>query len=138
MKRILTLAALSLVCLMSSCAPTIKQAETLATPAAAILYIDSADLIVPNLGGTFRPNWVLTVDVTPNYQTDARGRAWCPVRTALYSPKYGKFVRLHCSMPALPSGSLRRIVTTSGHVLAAQGFAYRDATQAVPIPLTLP
>jgi hypothetical protein len=123
---------------LASCAPTLKQAETFAAPAAAILRLDGADLIVPNLGGNFRPGWELSIDATPDYQTDAQGKLWCPVRVELQSPKYGKFVRLTCTMPALLGGSQRRVVTTAGHVLAAQGFAYRDATGAIPIPLTLP
>ena len=137
MKRFL-LPLLLLAGLASSCAPTLKQAETFAAPAAAILYLDGADLIIPNLGGDFRPGWELSIDATPDYQTDTQGKLWCPVRVELQSPKYGKFSRLTCAMPALASKTQRRIVTTAGHVLASQGFAYRDATGAIPIPLTLP
>ena len=137
MKRILMFAAL-FAGFASSCAPTLKQAETFAAPVAVILHLDGSDLIVPNLGGDFRPGWELSIDATPDYATDAQGQAWCPVRVELQSPKYGKFVRLTCAMPALLSKAQRRVVTVSGHVLTAQGFAYRDATGAVPIPLTLP
>jgi hypothetical protein len=137
MKNLL-LPLLLLAGLATSCAPTLKQAETFAAPVATVLRLDGADLIVPNLGGDFRPGWELSIDATPDYTTDAQGQAWCPVRVDLQSPKYGKFVRLTCTMPALVSKAQRRIVTTSGHVLASQGFAYRDATGAYPVPLTLP
>jgi hypothetical protein len=137
MKNLL-LPLLLLAGLATSCAPTLKQAETFAAPVATVLRLDGADLIVPNLGGDFRPGWELSIDATPDYATDAQGQAWCPVRVELQSPKYGKFVRLTCTMPALASQAQRRVVTVIGHVLASQGFAYRDASGAYPVPLTLP
>ena len=138
MKRILMFAALALASLATACAPTLKQAETFIAPVAIVLHLDATDLIVPNAGGTLLDGWELSIDATPDYKTDAQGAAWCPVQQVLDSPKYGRFIRLHCIMPALLGGAQRRIVTTAGRVLASQGFAYRAATGAIPIPLTLP
>ena len=137
-RRLLALLALGLTLLATACAPTLKQAETAVAPYAIVLHLDATDLIVPNAGGTLLDGWELSIDATPDYKTDAQGRLWCPVRTELQSPRYGKFVRLHCIMPALLGGAQRRIVTTVGRVLASQGFAYRAASGAIPIPLTLP
>lgn len=106
--------------------------------------------MVPNPGGLLSDNWELSLDVTPEYQTDVQGQAWCPdanpkdaagqpkPRVALSSPKYGTFNRIHCVMPVLAEVSKRKIVTVSGQVIASQGFGYREATGAVLIPLTLP
>ena len=148
MKRILLSATLLLG--LAACAPLQKTVQTAITPYAVVLVQDGTDLIVPNPGGPFLDDWQLSIDVSTDYRTDAQGLAWCldarvqdaagtpVVRPELVSPKYGAFNRIHCSMPALAASAQRRIVTLSGKVFAAQGFAYRAVTGAVPIPLTLP
>ena len=148
MKRILLSATLLLG--LSACAPLQKTIQTAIAPYAVVLVRDGADLVVPNPGGPFLDDWQLSIDVSTDYQTDAQGQAWCldartqdaagkpVVRPELVSPKYGRFNRIHCSMPGLTASAQRRIVTASGRVLAAQGFAYRAASGALPVPLTLP
>jgi hypothetical protein len=144
MKRMLILAALAL----SACAP---QIQTAVAPYAIVLVRDGADLVIPNAGGPLRDGWEVSLDVSPNYDTDQQGQQWCAdavrpkgadgkpgERPLLTSPKYGAFNRIHCYMPGLAASAQRRIVTVSGQVLSAQGFAYRDATGAIPIPLMLP
>lgn len=147
MKRILILAALAL----SACAPFQQKVETAVAPYAIVLVRDGADLVVPNPGGAFLDGWEVTLDVSTDYDTDQQGEQWCPgaarpkdanglpgKRPLLTSRKYAEFNRIHCYMPSLAASAKRRIVTVSGQVFSAQGFAYRDATGAVPVPLTLP
>ena len=143
MKRIIMILALALG--LSACAPIQKAAQEAAAPYAVLLVRDGADLIVPNAGGPFLDGWEVSLDVSTDYQTDAQGLAWCadaagkPVaRPELSSKVYGPFNRIHCYMPALAASAQRRIVTVSGRVLAAQGFAYRAASGALPVPLVLP
>ena len=148
MKRILLSATLLLG--LAACAPLQQTVQTAIAPYAVVLVRDGADLIVPNPGGPFLNDWQLSIDVSTDYRTDAQGLAWCPdarsqdaagkpvVRPELISPKYGTFNRIHCSMPGLAASAQRRIVTAFGRVLSAQGFGYRAATGAVPVPLTLP
>lgn len=131
MKRLLLLALLAL----PACAPI----QTPQTAAYAIVAVrDGADLVVPNPGEALQDHWGLVLNVTPDYTTDAQGRAWCPGRKMLTDPKYGPILEVSCDMPTLATNAQRRVVTVTGKVLAAQGSAYRASSGTRIVPIVLP